>query len=88
MSLKLFGGAHFSACAAEAELCRERNRVRDVHNVQTGQTHMAMQLLISQSAAVTPAGQKSHCVLFTHSDFHLSKQFLSEDRPAVNCSGT
>lgn len=54
----------------------ERERLRDVHDVQKGTIHMAMQLLMFLNASVTPTGQKCHCVLFTCSE---SVSFIKDE---------
>lgn len=94
MSLKLFvrrgeGGHIPQHVLLKPQVCLQREltlqRLRDVHDVQTGETHMAMQILIFQSALVTPTGQRSHCVVFTHCESHLSKMKAISQRGQAGC---
>lgn len=73
-------------------LQKERETERNVQDVQFGQAHMAMQLLIFPSTVVTPTGQTSDfSLLFSScSESHLSKMKAISNwgqSSCVICSG-
>lgn len=61
---------------------------KSVHDVQTGETHMAMQLLIFTSALATPTGQMSRSILFTQPESHSWEMKAISQRGQASCELT